>query len=120
MAVVYPKIKETGVFPLINIQKKYAKIFVKELDGTTCQKFSQQCIHSLHCRVLPADHRQSQKEGVAYSATLCGVLPAPWICNRACYIQSSDSFFVSTIANSYHNQGLVTDTILFGLRNLIH
>ena len=28
-----------------------------------------------------------------------------------------DSFFGSTIANSYHNQGLVTDTILFGLRN---
>ena len=62
VAEVCPKIKVTGVFPLMNIQKKQVKDFVKELDGATCQEFSQQCIHRPHCRVLPADHRQNYRE----------------------------------------------------------
>ena len=64
VAEVYPKIKVTGVFPLINIQKKQVNNFVKELDSATCQEFLQQCIHRPHCRVLPADHRQSHRESV--------------------------------------------------------
>ena len=62
VAEVYPKIKVTGVFPLIIIQKKQVKDFVKELDGATCQEFLQQFIHRPYCRVLQADHRQSHRE----------------------------------------------------------
>ena len=64
MAEVYPKIKITGVFPPINIQMKQVKDFVKELNSATCQEFFQQFIHRPHCRLLPADHRQSHRESV--------------------------------------------------------
>ena len=64
VAEICSKIKVTGVFPLINIQKKQANTFVKELDGAICQEFLQQCIHRPHCRVLPEDHRQSHRESV--------------------------------------------------------